>query len=348
MNRKILTKAVLGMACIGLLASCTAASSGAADDEDTITFNWGRAQGSYLAFYVAEERGYFTDEGLDPQMQVFQTGAPMLAALESESLDLVTTGLASVFALGKGIDLRYISLEGDASAAEGFVASAESGIDSLEDLVNSGPIGVATGTCVQVSAYYAAQSVGVDLSEVDTVDITPNLYANAFAGGSVAGGFSWSPYLFDLEERGNKIIGFDQDWVPGGGTCPEMHAGRAKFLDEHPEVPTKMLHALSRAWEDLRAEPELGSQMLQKHLSVSASVGDKVADRYMSVQPTLAEQLDENNRYAMVGEEGLYAQIKLASDTFAEMGVIEEALSEVQLRTAIDPQYIEAAEVGAK
>lgn len=324
------------------LAVGLVACSNQPSDDGVIEFSWGRAQGSYLAFYVAEERGYFADEGLDPNMQVFQTGAPMIAGLESESLDIVTTGLASVFALGQGIDLRYITLEGDASAAEGFVTAPDSSITSIADLESGVPVGVTTGTCSQISAYHAAQSVGMDYSDLNAVDITPNLFGNAFASESIAGGFSWSPYLYQLEAEDGTLLGHDADWVPGGGTCPEMHAGRTEFLEQHPDVPGKMLTALERAWDDLRKEPELGTQMLMTHLSVPEDVAAKTAAAYIDVQPTFADMLDPSNRYAMVGDAGIVNQLKIASETFTELGVIDAPLSDEQLDEAVDSQYLEA------
>src|SRR5699024_8176934 len=118
---------------------------------------------------------------LDPNIQSFSSGAPLLPALESESIDIVTTGLASVFGLGTDIDIRIFAFEGDAAATEGLVARPNSSIESLEDLGNGEPVGIPTGTCAEVSAYYAAEDAGISYSEVSAIDIDPNRLANAFA-----------------------------------------------------------------------------------------------------------------------------------------------------------------------
>lgn len=349
----MLKKAIAAAAAVALISSLAAcgnssgASSAADATEGSIKFNWGIAQGSYLALYVAQDRGYIQAEGLDPQFQVFQTGAPLLAGLESQSLDVVTTGLASVFALGQGIPLRYIALEGDASSAEGLVVAADSPVQSVKDLPKAGKIGVPTGTCAQVSAYHAAEAAGVKYSDLDTVNITPNLFANAFSSKSIGAGFSWSPYLVDLGLQGQKIIGYDTEWVPGGGSCPEMHAGNPKFLDEHPEVPAKMLRALSKAWADIDADNNVAVQAVMKRLHVSEDVARETAKRYIAVKPSLQDQLDPTTRFSFVGDKGLLAQLTVASSTFAELGVIKQAVPEETLRKALDPQYLKAA-VGEK
>lgn len=332
--------AALGLA-LGLASCSSGGDPGGGDSDAPLSFEWGMATGSYLATYVAIDRGYFADEGLDPNIQVFQSGAPMLAALESKSLDLGTVGLATVFALGKDIDITYYGLEGDASAAEGLVARSGSSVEKLEDLEKSGPIGIPTGTCAQVSAYYAADKIGVDYSDLNVVDVVPNLFANSFESSSIDAGFSWSPFIVQLEQDGNRIIGWDKEWVPGGGSCPEAQFGRTEFLKEHPEVPVKMLRALDRAWDDIRADHSVAVPLLVERLGVSEKTAAAVIDLYVEAQPTLEQMLDPDDRFAFVGDKGMVAQLDVASQAFAALGVIDEPLSIERLETAVDSSAIE-------
>jgi len=344
------TRSLAALAALSLAVGITGCSTGGGSGDDTgstgkgepLTFEWGMATGSYLATYIALDRGYFEDEGLKPNVQVFQSGAPMLAALQSESLDVGTVGLATVFALGKGIDIRYFGLEGDASAAEGLVARAGSGIKSVDDLADGKPIGIPTGTCAQVSAYYAAKSIGAEYKDLNVVDVVPNLFANSFESKSIDAGFSWSPFIVDLENDGATILGWDKDWVPGGGSCPEAQFGRSAFLDEHPEVPQKMLRALDRAWKDIRADRSIAADALVQRLSVSPETAKAVVDLYVDAQPELADLLDPANRFSFEGTDGLVAQLKVASEAFAALGVIDEPLSEERLDEAVDSTAIQA------
>ncbi|MEV8143756.1 ABC transporter substrate-binding protein [Specibacter sp. NPDC078709] len=336
--------ALAAVALIGGLAACgNAGGNTSAGNPDGIKFNWGVPQAAYLTLYVADEKGYFKDEGLDPQFQVFQTGAPLLAGLESNSLDVVTTGLATIFALGKDIPLRYIVAEGNASATEGLVVSADSPIKKVTDLAKAGKIGVPTGTCAQISAYWAAEAAGVKYADLDIVNITPNLFGNAFASKSIDAGISWAPYLADLEQQGQRIVGHDNEWVPGGAACPEMHAGNPAFLDANPEVPKKMIAALGKAWNDIKADPSVATEALMTKLHVTKPVAEATAKRYIETYPTLEDQLDPSNIFSFSGDKGLFAQLNLASTTFATLGVIKEPVPEATLRKALDPQYIEAA-----
>ncbi|WP_181148267.1 MULTISPECIES: ABC transporter substrate-binding protein [unclassified Arthrobacter] len=333
------TTAVGCSALLGVTACTTGAPTGAGD-EDLLSFDWGVPAASYLALYVAQDQGYFQDEGLDPSFQSFTTGAPLLAALESDSLDIATTGLATVFALGKGIDIRFITFEGDAAAVEGLVAREGGAVATLEDIAGGAPVAVPTGTCAQVSAYYAMESLGKDYSDLNAVDIAPNLYANALTSESIDAGFSWSPYLVELERNGHNIIGWDEEWVPGGGSCPETHIGRSAFLEEHPEVGSKIVRAVKRAWQDIRDDESVAVAALASRLSISEEIASEVVARYVAAQPTSEQLTDPTNRYSMVGTEGLVKQLGLASDAFAALGVIEEQLTIEELDAAVDEQYV--------
>lgn len=314
---------------------------------EMIKFEWGVPTSSYLALYVAQDQGYFADEGLDPNFQYFQSGAPMLPALQSESLDVATSGLATLFALGLGIDIKYIAFEGDASAVEGLIALPDGPVQKLEDIGNGSPIGVPTGSCAQLSAYFAAQSVGIDYSDINVVDITPNLYGNAFETRSIEAGFSWSPFIVQLEQAGNNLIGYETAWVPGGGTCAETHVARGKFLESNPEVGAGIVRALDRAWTAIREDQSIAVKALMERLEVDESTAEVVVAKYVAAQPTLEDLIDPENGYAMVGDEGLVKKLKIVADAFTELGVLEETLSVEQIGAAVDPSFIEEA-VAAK
>lgn len=325
-----------------LVAGCGGeAEDAATEQDDVLSFQYGIPSGTYLPLYVADDLGYFEDAGLDPEFVNFQTGAPLLAALKSGSLDVVTTGLASVFALGQGIPLTYIVWEGDAAAGEGIVAREGSGIETLEDLGRAASIGAPTGTCAQISLYHAAQEAGLDYGALSIQNIAPNLYANAFSSDSLDAGVSWSPFIIDLEQRGHTIVGWDEEWVPGGGACPEMVIARPAFIEEHPDLPQRLLEVHDRALQAIQEDPQLAYDSLAKRLSLSPEVAKGAADRYLADYPTLEKQLDPASRYALVGEEGLVAQLTLASETFAELGVIPAPVAQEVIREAVDPSHLE-------
>ncbi|MDN3519799.1 ABC transporter substrate-binding protein [Aquisalimonas lutea] len=310
-----------------------------ASEGETVSFDYGIPSGFYASLYVAEDLGLFDKYGLDPNFHHFDSGAPLLAGLESESLDVVTTGLASVFAIGKGIPITYIMWEGDAAQAEGIIARNGVGMESIEDLGRIDAIGAPTGTCAQISLYHAADHAGVDYNDLNRVNVAPPMYANAFHSASLDAGVSWSPYLISMKQDGHDLVGLDPEWMPEGGACPEMTMARTPFLEENPEVARRLVRINAEARAAIAEDPSLALDAVKRRLSLNDDVAREVFELYEF--PSFEQQLDADSRYSLVGEKGVVAQLKVAADTFEELGVISETLSVETLSDAVEPRYVQ-------
>lgn len=326
----------------GVAAIFAATGASQAADDDVIAFNYGIPTGSYIQLYVAEDLGLFAEHGLKPTFFIFQSGAPLLAGLKSGSLDVVTTGLASVFALGQGIPVKYLYFMGDAAQSEALIARRDSGITTVADLAKATNIAAAVGTCAQISMYWAAKAAGKEYSAMSTVNIAPPLYRNAFLSGSIDAGIAWAPYSLQLADQGETLVGFDPDWVPGGGTCPETTLATDAILASQPELANRLVKVQAKALAAIIENPQVGIDALAKRLSISPEIAGKVVELYFKNPPTMEQHLEADSRYSLIGDGGLFAQLKLASETYVALGVLAEPIPEDTLRAAIDPQYVKA------
>lgn len=327
---------------IGAGAVATTSFGQRAAADDMISFNYGMPTASYIQAYVAQDLGLFEKNGLKPTFFSFQSGAPLLAGLKSGSLDVVTTGLASVFALGQNIPVKFLLYMGDAALSEGLVVRREAGIGSVKDLAKAKHVASAVGTCAQISLYWAAKAAGTEYSKLSTVNIAPPLYRNAFLSGSIDAGIAWAPYSLQLVDSNVALVGFDPEWVPGGGTCPETTLASEAALKAKPKLAERLVKVQADALEAIEKNPQVAVDALAKRLSISPEIARQVFDLYFKNAPTLESQVDPKSRYALVGDGGLFGQLKLASETYVALGVLKEPISEKQLRNAIDPQYLKA------
>lgn len=319
-----------------------AASAPALAQAPLLKFNYGVPTADYYVLYVAKEQGLFQKHGLDPQWFFFQSGAPLIAGLKSESLDVISTGLASAFALGQKIPLKFLFWEMDDSAGEGVVVSPKSGINSIQDLPKAKAIGVPSGTCAQVALGLIARKIGVKMTDLKTVNIAPPLYANAFSSGSIDAGVSWAPYLQALAEQGQKIIAYDADYGIDGGICPVLTGGRTKFMQANPDVARKLVQINAEAAALVAKNPQLAVDVLVKYLSVSPAVAKATYDRLCcSRRPTFAQQLDPNSPYSMVNPNGgLAKKLQIATQMLADGGTIPAPLSIEEIMNAFDTSHI--------
>ena len=324
---------------IALLSLCGVSFAADKPSGPPLKFNWGAPTADYFTLYVAKDLGLFEQANLDPQFFFFQSGAPLLAGLKSESLDVITTGLATVFALGQNVPLKLIYWEVDHTAGEGLVVTTKSGINSYTDIAKARTIAAPSGTCGQVSLALLAKKVGIKYSALNVLNIAPPLYANAMASGSLDAGIAWAPYAQSLAEAGYKVASWDADY---GGVCPGMTGARTKFLQANPDIGVKLVEIHAKAMDAIAKNPDLAINALMKYLSVTRPVAKAAYDRESGAHyPTLQQQLDPASEYSMTAKDGgLAKKLYVASQMLVETGSIPTPLTWEAINAAIEPTYI--------
>lgn len=307
-----------------------------------LKFKWGLPTADYYAVYVARDQGLFKEAGLDPEFFFFASGAPLLAGLKSESLDVITTGLATVFALGQNIPLKMIYWELDHASAEALVVDPKSGINSVADLPKAKAIAAPSGTCAQVSLVLMAKKMGTKFSDLSIVNIAPPLYGNAFASGAIQAGIAWSPYSSGLQASGYKIANWATEYSPEGGVCPGMTAARPAFLAKNPDVGLRLVQVKAKAMDMIAKNPNLGIDALVKHVGVTRDVAKAAFEREFSRIPSFEQQLDPKSPFSMTAPgAGLALKLQLASEALAAGGSIPAPLSAKVIADAIDPSHLQ-------
>jgi NitT/TauT family transport system substrate-binding protein len=307
-----------------------------------LEFNYGMPNADHATLFVAQDLGLFEKAGLRPKFFFFQSGAPLLAALKSDSVDVATAGLALTFALGQNIPLKFIYWEANNSAAEGLVVDPHSGIRSYRDIAKAQKIAAATGTCAQVALYLMAKKVGVDYNKLNVVNIPAPLFHNAFASKSIDAGVAWPPFSEDLNGSGYPVVSYDEDYTPAGGVCPGMTAVRPDFLKAHPEIGVKLLEVEAMAREAMRKNPQVAVDAFVKHLGITPAAAKATLERECCGRvPSFADQLNPNSPYSMTSKEGgLVHKLALASDALYQTHVLTAPLPLSVLQDAVDPTYL--------
>lgn len=325
------------LACAAFLSVVSAGAG--AQDSAPLKFNWGAPTADYATLYVAIDQGLFKEAGLDPQFYWFPTGAPLLAGLKSGSIDVFTTGLATVFALGQNIPLTFIGWETDTAAGAGLVVAKDSPLKGYRDIAQAQAIAAAPGTCAQVALGLLARKAGVSVAQLKTVNVPPPLYANSLRSGSIDAGLGWAPYPQTLQSQGYEVVSWDADY---DGVCPSLVGARPQFLKEHPELGVKLVEVRAKALALIAENPQLAVDALAKRLSLSEEVARAVYERISGpALPTLAQEVTPGTRWSLVDPQGgLAQQLHLAGEILHEAGSIAQPLSWQQIQDAIDPSYI--------
>src|SRR5690606_35925715 len=124
--------------------------------------------------------------------------------------------------------------------------------DLYKDIAKAKTIAAQPGTCSQVSLYIIADKAGVDVKDLNVVNLAPPLFANAFASrNSIDAAIGWAPYTI-MQGPDVKVVSWDADY---GGVCPSVNAFRKDYLEQHPDVPIRMMQAHAEIMERVKQDP---------------------------------------------------------------------------------------------
>lgn len=324
---------------LGLVFWSGAATAQTSNSKELIPINIGGPSAGYFMTYVASDLGLYQKHGLDPKIHWFTSGAPLLAALKSGSIDQVVTGLAFVFALGQDIPLKIISWEVDNGQGEGLMVTNSSGISSYKDIAKAKTIGATAGTCSQVSLKLIAKKANVDYAKLNVVNIAPPLFANSFTGGAIDAAVGWAPWTLNVP-AGVKVVSWDSEY---GGVCPSINGLRPDYIAKYPSVPEKLLAVQAEAREAIAKNPQVAIDALARQLQISQTVAKEFYEKHCcSHLPTFEQQLDPNSPWSLVSKTGgLAGQAILASQMLFELGTIPAPLKPETLAAAIDPKPLQ-------
>lgn len=333
-------------AVIGAIAIVAGMGLQPAAAQAPIELNYGFTTADHVTLYVAQDLGLFEKAGLKPKFFTFPSGAPLLAGLKSESLDVVTAGLGLAFALGQKIPLSIVYVNSNDATGEGLVVNKNSPIKSWRDIGQAGKIGAASGTCAQVALYLMAQKAGVDAAKLNVVNLPAPLLRNSFMSNSIDAGIAWSPYSASLDAEGFRVVSWDPEYTPGG-VCPRMTAVRPDFLKKHPDAGVKLLEVERLAGDAVAKNPQVAIDALVKRLSLTPEVAKAAVERVYMQRPTLMDQLDPKNAHSLVSKEGLVGKLNLAVDVLHKTKTIPEPIPASAIEQAVDASHLKRFMEGA-
>lgn len=287
--------------------------------------------------YLAQERGYFTAEGLTVAFVYFELAQPIAVATVSGDVDFgVTPPTAATYALaGKGA-LRIISgyiMDAPTFQANGAVASNAAYAAGFQSFKDMGGHRVST-TQMGAAPHYAwglmAEHFGVDFKTVQVVALQSNPnQVSAVIGGQVDAAMMPATYFTPALEAGKvKLLGFVGDIVPW-----QLGAAftSAKIANERGDTVNHFLRAYIKGIHDYH-DAFTGPDEKRKDMPTAPEVLAVIA-KYVSQTPEqLARAVPYIDREGRVDFKDIRHQIAW----YKSQGMLKEPVDADQI---IDKRY---------
>lgn len=242
----------------------------------------------FAPLYVAIERGYFAQQGLEVELIGTPGGTSSFAVLASGRAEAVVGGLgAALFnAAARGLDFKVVGpahLERPPVSTPLVVSrkAFESGeIRSVKDLRGKKVSVNVLGSATEFWLNAALLKGGVTINDVQMVAVNfPDVPA-ALANGAIAAGMLGEPLATLAEDRG-QVVRLSEDFINGVQVTAVYFSG--DFMRRHPQEAVGFMVAWLRASRDLHGggyHRDAIARVVEKYTGVPADVVKRARPPY--------------------------------------------------------------------
>jgi NitT/TauT family transport system substrate-binding protein len=286
-------------AAAAIVAGLTAAEPAAAQTRIGVSYQpalyWA------VPYFIATEKGWWREIGLDPNFTTFAAGPPQIAAAAARSWDVGGTGSAPAVLGAMRFNILTIGITNDESAGNGMMVRAA---DEARIRANPASLrGQQFLLTVNTTAHFASGAclarMGVNISDLTIVNLGQAQIISAFASGTGALAGVWAPNIYTLQEQtGAVLLCSGRD---AGAIVPGTLIARADYARENPGQVAAYLAVFLRsvAWQR-RNRAETLTLMRRFYEQGGVTLPQRYLETEIDTRPTfnLEEQLRVLDRSA--------------------------------------------------
>lgn len=265
---------------LALVAACGSGGSSSDDPDQPVTI----AVGPFSVFalpWVAQEQGYFEDEGLNVEFTSVSGGATvMIPLVSSNRIDIGAAGGSDVMpAIMKGAKFKMISgvgtmLTDQIEQSANVVVTDDPLIESPKDLEGKTVALHTLGGSQESLIRLAVTEDGGDASDVTFVRLPLANIPTAIDGGEVDAGQALEPIATQARHLGLRSVFSIGNVVAG---APELaYFSESGWADAHPEQLAAFVRAMEKAAQDANADPNLIKSALEKYGEIAPDVANDI------------------------------------------------------------------------
>jgi NitT/TauT family transport system substrate-binding protein len=201
--------------------------------------------------YVAEDQGYFEENGLEVTIKDYGSGKAAADALLAGKAD-ISTSADFVFVSNSfdHADLRVFGTVATAQVKE-LVARKDKGITTTDDLIGK-KIGVTKKSGAEFLLGVFLIFNALSYEDVELVDLKPSEIVEAISNGDIDATFTWDPYLYNIKkELGDNAI----SW-PGGKDFYFVLITKEDWIENNPAAAERFMKSVLEAEDYIKDHPE--------------------------------------------------------------------------------------------
>jgi aliphatic sulfonates family ABC transporter substrate-binding protein len=261
------------------------------------------------ALVVVRQQGVLAkrlaQQGTKVEWVEFQSGPPLLEALNAGSIDFGATGdTPPIIAQAADANLVYVASVPNPGRSEAILVRADSGITKLADLKGK-RLAFTRGSSAHNFVVRVLTKAHLAYGDVEAINLPPSDAAAAFRNGNVDAWAVWDPF-YALGERypGSRVLTTAEGVAPSNAF---FLAGRS-YADQNPQIISTVIGELDRV-----------SRWTQQHQAELAEEMASVTGVDLDVEKVAAARGNYGVHF-MSGD--VVREQQSIADTFAKLGLI--------------------------
>ncbi|MFI8577994.1 ABC transporter substrate-binding protein [Rossellomorea aquimaris] len=287
----------------------------------------------YAPEYVAIEKGFFKEEGLDIELTTTWGGDKTMTTLLSGGADIALVGSeTSIYVHAQGSDDPVINFAQLTQTDGTFLVSREK-VDNFEwdQLKDSTFLGQRKGGMPQMVGEFVLKQNGIDpqndLNLIQNIDFANIASAFASGTGDYVQLFEPTASIFEQEGKGHIVASFGTE---SGHVPYTTFMAKDSYMKENKETVEKFTKALfkAQAWVEENSAADIAKVIEPYFEDTELSLIETVVDRYKSqgsfaTDPILDEE-EWNNLQNIMDEAGELPQ-SVDHETLVNTSIAEKA-----------------------
>lgn len=234
----------------------------------------------YAGVFIAQDKGYFEDAGLNVETVSFSGPGDTLPPLVGGHVDIALTTGQNLAMIGAKSDvgIRAVYFLDTSDGADAVVAAE--GIETPADLEGK-RIAVTRNEVNHLLLMVALDSAGLGEEDIQLVDMSADDAGAAFLAGKVDAAVTWEPWVTKAKSGGGNVVFTSAD---APNIIMDAISVTQDTLENRPEALTAFMGAVDRGVAFLESNPDESRAIIAKWLDVSAAdvdgmlAGDKIYD----------------------------------------------------------------------
>jgi len=251
----------------------------------------------------------FAAEGIAVDWIEFQSGPPLLEALNAGAIDFGYTGdTPPIFAQAAGSDLVYVAALPLAGANSAILVHKNSNIHTLADLRGK-RLAFTKGSSAHNVVVRVLAKAGLAYGDIDPVYLQPADAAAAFRGGSVDAWSIWDPFYAVAErDPDTRVLTTALAIAPSNG----FFLASRDYATKNPKVIEAIVQETTVAWHWAETHQDQIAQVLSETSGV-----DLAAERIAAKRGSYAVEFITP---------AVVQQQQSIADSFAKLGLIPKTI----------------------